>query len=432
VGLKCQLLILWMHQAYRGLVIPRCMLLLFRRWSLLLPILLLLGLFFYMTATGVGGTSDSAYYQWAAHTWRESRQLLAPDGRPYRYWGPLYPLLLAWFYGPVGVRILHGVALAVYLALWTHIGERLLPVGRRAWLPWLVALSAAVLVPAKYVWSETVFGALGAIYFYALLAWTHHRKMNWLWVASVAGFLLPLQRTAGLFLLAGAWAGLVLTGQGRGKWRMLLLHGLACVAGGLAWNYYAEVLAGPKLYQSTRPWDAWASVADYGFVLVRWLLPLGASWREAAPALWVMALPVVLACLFPFKENMPLPFNSGLQTEPDTASLRELRLLWWAVLVNIGALLLATGALRAATGPHNAERYCAALVGPVVVLALARWPNAAAMPAGKAKLLRGVGGVLLGGWLAYSAVRAGHNAQQLRARPAMAWPATITPPRVKN
>ncbi|MFD2720115.1 hypothetical protein ACFST9_15435 [Hymenobacter monticola] len=401
------------------------MVLYFRRWPWLLPLIVLLGLFAYMTATGLGGTSDSIYYQWAAHTWRESGQLLAPDGRPYRYWGPLYPLLLAWLYGPTGVRVLHGAALAIYLVLWALIGNRLLPTARRQWLPWLVALSAAVLVPAKYIWSETVFGALAAIYCYSLLAWTRQKQTGWLWVATMAGFLLPLQRTAGLFLLAGAWAGLLLAGLGREKWRVLLLHGAACVVGGLAWNYYAEVLAGPKLYQSTRPWDAWASVADYGFVLVRWLLPLGASWRDAVPALWVVALPGLLAALFPLRKSTSLAVASKTTESADTVVLRELRLLWWAVLVNIVALLLATGALRAATGPHNAERYCAALVGPVVLLVLARWPDKGTIPADKKKLVRWVGGVLLGGWLAYSAVRAGHNAQQLRARPAMAWPTEV-------
>ncbi|MDO7852057.1 hypothetical protein [Hymenobacter convexus] len=387
----------------------------------------LLELFLYMTATGMGGTSDSAYYQWAAHTWRETGQLLAPDGRPYRYWGPLYPVLLAGFYGPVGVRVLHGTALAVYLGIWARLGQRLLPLGRQMWLPWLVALSAALLVPAKYVWSETVFGALGAIYLYALLAWTRHRQTGWLWVATVAGFLLPLQRTAGFLLLAGAWAGLLLTALWRGKGRVLLLHALGCVAGGLAWNYYAEVLAGPKLYQATRPWDAWGSVADYGFVLVRWLVPLGAAWRDAAPTLWVAALPVFLFCLFPAKITPLLSHEAPAEQVMPAMALQELRLLWWAVVVNIGALLLATGALRAATGPHNAERYCAALVGPVLLLVLARWPDVSVEAVRKGKLVRWLGGALLAGWLAYSAVRVGHNAQQLRARPAMAWPAAEIP-----
>jgi hypothetical protein len=402
-----------------------------RRWLLLGPFLVLLALFAYMTATGIGGTSDSAYYQWAAHTWRENGQLLAPDGRPYRYWGPLYPLLLAGFYGPVGVKVLHGTALLVYLGLWTLIGQLLLPLGRRTWLAWLVALSAALLVPAKYVWSETVFGALTAVYFYALLRWSRLQQPGWLGVATVAGFLLPLQRTAGFFLLAGAGAGLLLTGRWRGQWRELLLHGVGCSLGGFAWNYYAEVLSGPKLYQATRPWDAWGSVADYGFVLARWLLPLRASWRDAVPGVWVVALTVLLAAIFPVskekKDALPTPVEP-----PGAAVLGELRLLWWAVLVNIVALLLATGALRAATGPHNAERYCAALVGPVLLLLLARWPVAATGPTRKGQLLRWVGGILLGGWLAYSAVRAGHNAQQLRARPAMTWPAAIAPFQVRR
>jgi hypothetical protein len=389
-----------------------------RRWPLLLAAVVLLGLFLYMTSLGFGGTSDSKNYLWAAKTWRDSGQLLAPDGRPYRYWGPLYPLLLAAFYSPAAVRVLHGGALVTQLVLWSRVGKWLLPTGRAAVLPWLVALSAAMLVPAAFIWSETVFGALAAAYVFALLEWCRRGGGSWLVLATAAGFLLPLQRTSGFFLLAGAGAGLLLTGQWRGRWRQLLAHWLGCAVGGLAWNYYAEVMAGPSAYQSTYPWDALGSLADYGFVLGRWFVPLGASWRDAAPGLWAVVLAALLYGLFPVSRRAV--GETQVAARPLSASPAQgLRLLWWVVVLTVVALLLATCALRAATGPDNAERYCAVLVGPVVLLALARWP--AVEPFAGRRPGHWLGPVLLGGWLAYSAVRVGHNARQQHQRPPLLW-----------
>jgi len=398
-----------------------------RRWPLLLPALVLLGLFLYMTGPGFGGTGDSWNYLWAAKIWRQSGQLLAPNGQPYRYWGPLYPLLLAYFYSPAAVRWLHGGALLVHLVLWGQVGRWLLPAGRARWLPWLVALSTAVLVPAGFVWSETVFGALSAAYFWALLGWLRGKAGGWWGLATAAGFLLPLQRTSGFFLLAGAGAGLLLVGLGRGRWRPLLLHWAGCAAGGLAWNYYAEVLAGPPVYQTHYPWDALGSVADYGFVLMRWFLPLAAAGRTLLPVLWAVALPALLCLLFPVNpQKAPLAGNSD--AGPFITREQSLRLVWGVVLCTVVALLLATRASRAAAGPESAERYCAALVGPVMLLALARWPdldNRLGLKAGAWR--RWVSPGILGGCLAYSAVRVGHNAQQQRHRVPMPWPEAVAP-----
>ena len=390
-----------------------------RRWPLLLPALVLLGLFLYMTAPGFAGTGDSASYVWAAHSFQESGRLLAPGGGYYRYWGPLYPVLLAGFYGPLGVRVLHGVALLAHLVLWGQIGRWLLPPGRATVLGWLVALSTAVLVPAGFIWSETVFGALAAAYLFAIVAWGRNKGNGWLGLATAVGFLLPLQRTAGFFLLLAAGAGLVFTEQVRGRWGKLLLHWAGCAVGGLAWSYYAEVLMGPPPpYEHLHEWSVLSLMAPYGFVLARWLVPIGASWVESGTGLWALVVPVALYLLFP-RRNPGLSAPTSI-APTDISSAQSLRLLWWTVLLTMPALLLATWTGRAALGPHNAERYCAALVGPIYVLALARWPVLAANT--KARAGRWAEMLLLGGWLAYSAVRAGHNAHEQRQRVPMRWP----------
>ena len=391
----------------------------------LLPGLAMLALFLYMTGTGLGGTSDSVNYLWAAHTLRAAGHLLAPDGTPYRFWGPLYPMVLAACYSPTAVRVLHGTALLVQLVLYHRVGRWFLPSNRAVMLAWVVALSTAVLVPAKFIWSETVFGALAALYFYALLAWGKDSRIGWLALATATGFLLPLQRTSGFFLLAGAGVGLLLTGLWRGRWRPLLGHWVGCAAGGLAWNYYAEAVAGPPVYQGMRSWAALgSSMADYGYILVRWFVPLAHSWLGLYPILWAIALAGVLLLLWPLGSRVAA--LGGVEGAAHSfAPLQSLRLLWWVVLVTILALLLATAVTRAAAGPYDAERYCAVLVGPVGLLALAGWPVSGA--SGLPRLGWGpwVGRALLAGWLVYSVVRVGHNAQQLRQRPPMVWPAEV-------
>ena len=399
------------------------MLLLLRRWPLLAPGLVMLALFGYAVAPGLSGTSDSVHYLWAAHTLRTMRQLLSPDGTPYRFWGPLYPTLLAGFHGPAGVRLLHGGALLAQLGLWYWLGRWLLTPGRALALAWLVALSTAVLVPAKFIWSEPVFGALTAAYICTLLAWGRTGRPGWLVLATVAGFLVPLQRTSGFFLLAGAGVGLLLAGQWR-NWRLLVPHWLGCAAGGLAWNYYAELVAGPPVYQAVLGWAVLGqSIADYGFILTRWFVPLGASWVKPLALVWALVLPLLFWLLWPRGNSQPWRNRPAAQSEKFT-SRQSLRLLWCIALVNILALLVAVNASRAAAGPHDAERYCAILVGPVVILALARWPvgAAGAWPLAEGQW-RWAGRLLLAGWLAYSAVRVGHNMHALRQGTPMEWPA---------
>lgn len=325
-------------------------------------------------------------------------------------------MLLAVFFSFGGVRVLHGAALLAQVVLWARMGRWLLPPSRLAGLPWLVALSTAVLVPAKFIWAEPVYGALAAAYFYALLAWSRSGRGGWLAVATMAGFLLPLQRTSGFFLLAGAGVGMLLTGQWRRYWRPLLGHWVGCAVGGLVWNYYAEMVAGPPVYQAVRGWAALSSsVADYGYVLARWFLPLAASWLAAWTGLWALALPTLLLLLWP-RDNRQTRETELTNTVPIATSNQHLRLLWWVVVVTLVALLGATNATRAAAGPHDAERYSAVLVGPVMLLALASWP------ASKGQSWFRLSRVLLVVLLLYAAGRAGHNAHRLRRYPSVTWP----------
>lgn len=381
-------------------------------WALGLGALSLLGLYLALSRGGFGGTGDSFYYLAAARSLRAGGHMLGPDGTAYRFWGPLYPALLSVFASPVGVRWLHGAALLAHLGLWSWVGRFLL--GRRSWvLPLAVALSTAVLVPAKFIWSETVFVALAAAYCAPLAAWLRTGRGHWLAWATGAGFLLPLQRTSGVFLLAGAAVGLLMSGAWRGRSRWLLLaHGTGCCVGVLGWSYYAA-LAGPA--ESGLP-GGWLkllnTLADYGFVLARWFGPLAAEWRGTTPAGaagWALALVGLLGVLWP-RTNLQKPELLG----PGVA----LRLFWWVVVADVLGHVVAVTRTRAGAGLHDTERYLAAVAGPVLLLALARWPAA-----GAGRWRQVLNGLVLVAWLGYSALRVGHNVAELRQRPPIVWPA---------
>ncbi|MFC7669688.1 hypothetical protein ACFQT0_21700 [Hymenobacter humi] len=225
-------------------------------WSVGLAVLAQLALFAWATAPGLAGTADSGFYLHAAGTLRTAGRLLHPDGTAYRYWPPLYPVLVA-LAGSLGaLRLVHAVALALSVVAWSKLGRRLLPLRASLVLPWALALSTPWLVVSKFVWGEAVFLVLVAGYVLALFQGLHTWRGSWWALATAVGFLLPLQRTAGFFLLAGLAVGLLLQHKQLGlKQRMFVAGHFALTGlGGVVWHFYALLLAAPSVYKLNRGW----------------------------------------------------------------------------------------------------------------------------------------------------------------------------------
>lgn len=384
--------------------------------------LLQLALFGYVTALGLAGTGDSRYYLHAAQTLRATGFLLNPDGTPYRYWPPLYPMLLRAMGSLAGVRVLHGACLLGSLLLWSWLGRQLLPPRRALVVPVLLALSTPWLLVSKFVWAENVFLLLFGAYAVALWQWLRTGRWSWWAAATAVGLLLPLQRTLGLFLLAGVGVLLLSAWQRLSSLRrgQLLLHLVVSGTGGVLWQWYALLVAGPSRYHPSRGWSQLlSSGADYGFVVGRWLLPLPTTGRVLLPdVLWAAVLVGLFALLWPRKQteqpvNEPnsavsitvavtsaMPMNG---TEPDNRLL--LQTLWGASLALVALVAALTVFAQSAASIHDAERYASVLFAPVVVLVLAAWP---------ASRLRWLGRALLAIWLLGAAVRVGHVALDLR------------------
>ena len=375
-------------------------------WVLVVAGLLQLTLFAYATAPGLAGTSDSRYYLHAAETLRTAGQLLHPDDTPYRYWPPLYPVLLSACGSLSGIRVLHGACLLGSLLLWSWLGRQVLPGWRALAAPLLLALSTPALLVGKFVWAESAFLLLFAAYAAVLWQWLRTGRGTWWVVLALLGLLLPLQRTLGLFLLLGAGVGLL--GQWRqlrpAQWWLLATQQAMSAAGGLLWQWHA-LLAGPSRYHPSRGWSALlSSVADFGFVLGRWLVPLPSGARALVPgALWAGLLVVLFALLWPRRARPATPLLAV--SVPAQVLLRP---LWGAALSLVALVAALTVFAQSAAGVHDAERYASVLFGPVVVLVLAAWPG---------RWPRWIGAGLLAGWLLGLAARSTHVAADLRQLP---------------
>ncbi|WP_046247296.1 hypothetical protein [Hymenobacter terrenus] len=375
-----------------------------------------LALFAYATAPGLAGTGDSGYYLHAAQTFRATGHLLNPDGTAYRYWPPLYPVLLSGCGSLAGIRVLHGGCLLGSLLLWSWLGQHLLLGRRAALLPWLLALSTPWLLVSKFVWAESAFLLVFAAYAASLFQWLRTGRRLWWGVATAVGFLLPLQRTLGLFLLAGVGAGVLL-----GEWRrlpvrsrwLLTLHLVMSTVGGMLWQWYALLVAGPSRYHPGRGWgQLLSSAADYGFVLGRWLLPLPTAGRALLPhGVWAVALLLILGLLWPRRraEAGLLP-EVAVSKQNDNKIPRRLllRILWTATVSLVALVSVLTVFAQSAAGLHDAERYASVLFAPLLVLTLAAWP---------ARAPHWLQGVVITVWLFSTALRAGHVAADLHRLP---------------
>ncbi len=385
----------------------------------------LLALYWWVTGPGLAGTADTQNYLYAARSLRQAGHLLMPNGESFAAWPPLFPVLLRLVGAPASmgsVRGLQAAGLAGALVGWSLVGRQLLPAGRARALPLLLALSAPALAASKFIWSETVFGLLWAAYFLSLLAWLRAGGWQRGLLATTLGCLLPLQLVAGVFLLLGTGLGLVWPGSRRlvrPSRAAQLAHLLGSVTGLVAWQMYQagppallgqlEATAAPQLLARLL-----SSLADYGFVLGRWLLPLPSASRLALPSLgWALLLPVGLLGLAGGARVRPVvPTNSPEPAPPDgPAQMAGVagRLLFGSLAVSLPLLLLSTVLGRAGLGLDEAERYLTPLFPPVALLLLRAWPRAGRL----AWLGRG----LLLGSLLYQALRLGHTARYLHQLP---------------
>lgn len=371
--------------------------------------LLVLGLYLYIASPGLAGTVDTLEYLAAARSLQTTGRLLASNGQAFNWWPPLFAVVLSVIGSAGGVQWLNGLALLGSLGAWSAVGGRLLP-ARRAWvLPLLLALSSTSLAVSKFVWSESLFNWLWASYFLVLLAWLRRGGWRLGLLATVLGCLLPLQRIAGIFLIAGVGVGLVWDNLSprrvvRPSRAQLLAHLLGAGSGFAVWSL-GHLLSINITVSSSLSLPQAAS--DYGFVLGRWLVPLPAAWLPLLPpVLWLVVLLAIGLLLWP-RPQLELP--SGGEWASGWVLLGS-RALYGALVVTLLVLVTSVMRGRVGYGIHEAERYVTALYPPFVLLVLLAWPR-------QGQWATRLGPWLLGAWLLYQGARMVHSSQHLRQVP---------------
>ncbi|WP_206986223.1 hypothetical protein [Hymenobacter telluris] len=297
-----------------------------------------------------------------------------------------------------GLVWVYALSLIGSLLGWSWLGSQLLG-QETAWkrcYPWVLALSTPWLMTAKFVWSETSFLLLFTAYAVGLYSYLTTKRKGWLLAATAAGMLLPLQRTAGFFVLFGVALGLVVAYRRtlRAYALALALHFLLSVSGGLLWQVrvWRTGLDLP-LVLSNPATAGGQAMSDFGFMLVHWLLPLPVptapiTWGYLAGGALVVAILVVGAA--------------------EIGKFGQVLLITAGVYVVLHALSYQLS--RGSAGFHDSERYAAVFFGPVMLLLFGALRRTLG---NHPRLLH----VLLLIWLLYPAARMIHNAVFLRSRP---------------
>jgi hypothetical protein len=199
----------------------------------------------YLVATAHGNqySADSIYYRAIAENLYYRGKLYVPGDEPLVYWPPLYPLLLIpglAFFGKY-VFGLHLLCMWGVIVGWCRVAnESMTGTPERAAFGFALVLSTPLLMIATFIWSEMVFLFLFTGYLFYLHRYFRAGGRRWLWVSAGFGFLMLLQRNAGIFLFAGVAAGLLVNHvrgwRGWGALKDEVLHGLLVLSGFTAWN----------------------------------------------------------------------------------------------------------------------------------------------------------------------------------------------------
>ncbi len=192
----------------------------------------------YSYGSGLLLTADSYHYLAASKSFIGSGKFIDADGHGFLFWPPLFPILLSILAEKVlpWVHIL--VNFAILLSLLRLIKTTVLSRGLQLLSFAFVALSVHLLLISTFLWSE-LFSVLFEVLFVYHLFLSKHQTRN-LYYAMLFGFLLCLQRNAGIFIVFGGCIWLLLE-QSKLQFSKALKFGLITISGSFIWNIYVWI-----------------------------------------------------------------------------------------------------------------------------------------------------------------------------------------------
>lgn len=184
-------------------------------------------------------TDDSLHYLAGSQSFSNGYLILDSDNNNFLFWPPLFSIFLS-IVGTEG-ELLNWAYLVIEFAISIIIvktGNRIItnPLIRILYLIF-VALGVHLLLISTFLWSELLFLllVLSFIHFVQNAKASSHS----LWLAVLLGFLMCLQRNAGLFITVGATIWLLISYKDqKGNVKFAAIFFSAIVSGQICWNIY--------------------------------------------------------------------------------------------------------------------------------------------------------------------------------------------------
>jgi len=198
--------------------------------------------FFVATACGLGMTTDSFKYSVTAQNLVSSGEFITVGGKPYTYWPPLFPIVLALLpsQSPWLLNLLNAACLLGSILIWYRISCNYLTPNWRLFYLFTLCSATPILMVHVYVWTEPIFLLMFSGYLYSLHRFLEKEALNWLLSATIFAFFMLLQRNAGIMLLMGMSLGILIFRFDLFKRRFgyFLTHGFFSVSGWAVWQYW--------------------------------------------------------------------------------------------------------------------------------------------------------------------------------------------------
>lgn len=167
----------------------------------------------YATFCRIGLTHDSHYFLAAARSFAQNFTFLNPNGTYFTNWTPLFPFLLA----PIPdsfLGLFQGLVLLLTLIIFQKIAfEQIETPFFRLFFSISLCFSPYLMLESVFLWSEAVFVLLLVLHYRAAELYEQNPKNRFFVFLAFMGFLLCLQRHAGIFFVIGTFVYYVFLGN---------------------------------------------------------------------------------------------------------------------------------------------------------------------------------------------------------------------------
>src|SRR5260221_11472358 len=206
----------------------------------LVVIVLLTLVQWYAHGSGLLVTPDSTHYIHASLSFKENLSLIDSDGNHLLFWPPLYPVLLAITgLGKLTLVIVNlFVSILIAIVIFSLTSRVIKNKFFRFFCCINILLGIHLLLISTFVWSELIFLLLMLIFVDQLIKYSAHEKS--IYPVIIIGFLMCLQRNAGLFIVAVAALYIFLKeDRWLQKFKKSIFFFMITCSGSLCWNIYA-------------------------------------------------------------------------------------------------------------------------------------------------------------------------------------------------